>query len=108
MGRAPEHLLITIEHGLIGDDLALGPTVVVEVAPHRRNQDGWPSVMVGALVVGPDLPDGVVAVWAGGDAGEPVLPAGGAATELWQRGEQSSLPGYPEAETARRALPEPT
>lgn len=109
-GREPDlRLVVTIEGGLIDEDMALGPAVVVEVAPHRRNAQGWPSRMIGALVVSPEMLDGVAAVWAAGEEGEPIVPAGGAARELWRPAVEidlDELPRYPEAESARRSLPE--
>jgi hypothetical protein len=108
--EAPGHLVVTIQDGLIDDDMGLGAAVIVEVAPHRRNSDGWPALMVGALVMAPDMPAGVPAVWAAGEAGSPIRPADGAAREYWDPPAGASgdgrLPGYPEAEEARRCLPD--
>ncbi|MGH8916691.1 MAG: hypothetical protein ACRDZM_19525 [Acidimicrobiia bacterium] len=99
------HLVITIQDGLIDDDMRLGAAVVVEVAPHRRNTEGWPEVMVGALVVAADMPAGVPAVWATSERGGQIVAVDAAAREYstWDR---EDGPGYPEAEEARRCLPE--
>jgi hypothetical protein len=108
--EAPLHLVVTIQDGLIDDDMGLGAAIVVEVAPHRRNTQGWPTVMVGALVMAPDMPTGVPAVWAAGEDGDPIHPVNGAAREYWATGSESpvdvGIRGYPEAEEARRCLPD--
>ena len=110
--EAPLHLVVTIQDGLIDDDMGLGAAVIVEVAPHRRNSEGWPALMVGALVMAPDMPAGVPAVWAAGEDGNPIHPVDGAAREYWVQDATAeprtadSLPGYPEAEEARRCLPD--
>jgi hypothetical protein len=108
--EAPKHLVVTIQDGLIDDDMGLGAAVIVEVAPHRRNSEGWPALMIGALVMAPDIPAGVPAVWAAGEQGSPIRAADGTAREYWELpdGECSCghLPGYPEAEEARRCLPD--
>ena len=108
--EAPLHLVVTIQDGLIDDDMGLGAAIVVEVAQHRRNTDGWPTVMVGALVMAPDMPTGVPAVWAAGEDGDPIHPVNGAAREYWATGAESAvnagIRGYPEAEEARRCLPD--
>ncbi len=103
--EAPMHLVITIQDGLVDDDMRLGAAVIVEVAPHRRDAEGWPEVMVGALVVAPDMPAGVPAVWATTEDGGAILAVDGAAREYsnWTKGESRV---YPEAEEARRCLPE--
>jgi hypothetical protein len=109
--EAPLHLVVTIRDGLIDDDMGLGAAVIVEVAPHRRNPDNWPTVMVGALVVAPDMPIGVPAVWAAGEEGTPIHPVDGAAREFWAGTPDAVIdldefPRYPEAEEARRRLPD--
>ncbi|MGH8873425.1 MAG: hypothetical protein ACRDWS_15805 [Acidimicrobiia bacterium] len=105
--EAPLHLVVTIQDGLIDDDMGLGAAVIVEVAEHRRDSEGWPALMVGALVVGPEMPAGVPAVWAAGEAGARIHPVDGAAREYWvgQSPTDDALPRYPEAEEARRCLP---
>jgi len=108
--EAPAHLIVTIQDGLIDDDMGLGAAVVVEVAQHRRNDQGWPALMIGALVMAPDMPQGVPAVWAAGEPGDPIEPADGTAREYWDppqgSGPTGRLPGYPEAGVARRCLPD--
>lgn len=113
--EAPLHLIVTIQDGLVDEDMSLGTAVIVEVAHHRRNTDGWPALMVGALVVAPDMPDGVPAVWATGEDGGLILAVDGAAREYstWaaaargdSRTEMGTFAGYPEAEEARRCLPD--
>ncbi|HEY4606491.1 MAG TPA: hypothetical protein VIH55_02495, partial [Acidimicrobiia bacterium] len=79
--EAPLHLVERIQDGLIDADMRLGAAVAVPVAPHRRNPEGWPGVMVGALVIAPDMPEGVPAVWATTDAGNAILAVDGAARE---------------------------
>jgi len=107
---APEHLIVTIQDGLIDDDMDLGAAVMVEVAQHRRDVRGWPALMIGALVTASDMPRGVPAVWAVGESGEPVEAADGTAWEYWDPPEgtvrSGRLRGYPEAEEARRCLPD--
>lgn len=108
---APSQIVVTIGNGLIDDDMDLCAAVIVEVAPHRRNGQNWPTMMVGALVVAPDMPSGVPAVWAAGDEGSPIRPVDGAAREFWAGSTDvvvhlDELPGYPEAEEARRRLPD--
>ena len=108
--EAPQHLVVTIQDGLIDDDMGLGAAVIVEVAQHRRNAEGWPALMIGALVMAPDMPSGVPAVWAAGESGDPIEPADGTAREYWEPAPGAAdnhLPGYPEAEEARRCLPDP-
>ena len=108
--EAPRDLVVTIQHGLIDDDMGLGAAVIVEVAQHRRNAQGWPALMIGALVIAPDIPSGVPAVWAAGESGDLIEPADGTAREYWESASgapSSRLPGYPEAEEARRCLPDP-
>lgn len=107
--EAPRNLVVRIQDGLIDDDMGLGAAVIVEVAQHRRNTQGWPALMIGALVMAPDIPSGVPAVWAAGESGDPIEPADGAAREYWGSAPgaaDSRLPGYPEAEEARRCLPD--
>jgi hypothetical protein len=115
--QAPLHLIVTIEDGLIDEDMSLGTAVIVEVAEHRRNTEGWPAFMVGALVVAPDMPEGVPAVWATGAEGGQILAVNGAAREhsTWEpaakagsrvRSDKTTFAGYPEAEEARRCLPD--
>ena len=109
--EAPQHLVVTIQDGLIDEDMGLGAAVIVEVSPHRRNDDNWPTIMVGALVVAPGMPDGVPAVWAAGEEGSPIHPVDGAAREFWAGSpgviiDLDELPRYPEAEEARRRLPD--
>lgn len=107
--EAPRNLVVRIQDGLIDDEMGLGATVIVEVAQHRRNEEGWPALMIGALVMAPDIPSGVPAVWAAGESGEPIEPADGTAREYWESPPGSAdtpLPGYPEAEEARRCLPD--
>lgn len=103
--EAPLDLVVTIQDGLIDDDLRLGAAVIVEVAPHRRDSDNWPAVMVGALVVAPDMPSGVPAVWAAGHGGERITAIDHAAREYstWDRSTDVRLP---ESEEARRCLPD--
>jgi hypothetical protein len=102
------HLVITIQDGLVDDDMRLGAAVIVEVAPHRRDAAGWPEVMVGALVVAPDMPEGVPAVWATNEDGRSILAVDGAAREYstWAVAAKGPSRMYPEAEEARRCLPE--
>jgi hypothetical protein len=102
------HLVVTIQDGLVDDDMRLGAAVIVEVAPHRRDTKGWPEVMVGALVVAPDMPAGVPAVWATSEGGGPILAVDGAAREYstWAATAKGESRVYPEAEEARRCLPE--
>jgi hypothetical protein len=115
--EAPLHLIVTIQDGLVDDDMSLGTAVVVEVAQHRRNSEGWPSMMVGALVIAPDMPEGVPAVWATSEDGGPILAVDGAAREYstWEPAakgdardgaDKTTFAGYPEAEEARRCLPD--
>jgi hypothetical protein len=107
--EAPLHLVVTIQDGLIDDDMGVGAAVIVEVAEHRRNQENWPTMMVGALVVAPDMPTGVPAVWAAGEDGAPIHPVDGAAREFWagaRSPDDLEFPRYPEAEEARRCLPD--
>jgi hypothetical protein len=107
--EAPQHLVVTIQDGLIDDDMGLGTAVIVEVAQHRRNAEGWPALMIGALVMAPDMPSGVPAVWAAGESGGQIEPADGTAREYWESATGAAdgrLPGYPEAEEARRCLPD--
>ena len=107
--EAPQHLVVTIQDGLIDDDMGLGAAVIVEVAQHRRNAEGWPALMIGALVMAPDMPSGVPAVWAAGESGDLIEPADGTAREYWEAAPGAAdgrLPGYPEAEEARRCLPD--
>lgn len=110
--EAPLHLVVTIQDGLIDDDMGVGAVVIVEVAEHRRNPDNWPTMMVGALVVAPDMPTGVPAVWAAGEDGSPICPVDGAAREFWAGFPAAptlhadDFPRYPEAEEARRCLPD--
>ena len=106
--EAPMHLIITIQGGLVDDDMRLGAAVTVEVAPHRRDTEGWPQMMVGALVVAPDMPAGVPAVWATSENGTSILAVDGAAREYstWARATRGGSRAYPEAEEARRCLPQ--
>jgi hypothetical protein len=106
---APSDLVVTIQDGLIDADMGLGAAVIVEVAQHRRNAEGWPALMIGALVMAPDMPSGVPAVWAAGESGDLIEPADGTAREYWESAPGAAdghLPGYPEAEEARRCLPD--
>ncbi len=103
--EAPQHLIVTIQDGLVGEDMRLGAAVIVEVAHHRRNADDWPTVMVGALVMAPDMPGGVPAVWATDETGERILAADHAARE-YSHWDAETRYGYPEAEEARRCLPD--
>lgn len=111
--EAPLHLVVSIQDGLVDRDMSLGTAVIVEVAHHRRNAQGWPALMVAALVVAPDMPDGVPAVWATGDDG-PILAVDSAAREYstWEPAARggalagSTFAGFPEAEEARRCLPD--
>jgi hypothetical protein len=111
--EASPHLVKAIQVGLVGEDMSLGTAVVVDVAPHRRNPEGWPTLMVGALVVAADMPDGVPAVWAIGDETGPIVAVDAAAREYstWEPAakagaKKSTFAGYPEAEEARRCLPD--
>ena len=106
--EAPMHLVITIQDGLVDDEMRLGAAVIVEVALHRRDTEGWPEVMVGALVVAPDMPAGVPAVWATTEDGGAILAVDGAAREYstWVAALRGDSRAYPEAEEARRCLPE--
>lgn len=79
--RAPRHLTAAIREGLIDSEMTLSSPVIVPVAPHRRDEEGWPSVVLSAVLVGPGIPDGVAGVWATGD-GAPVLAVDGAALEF--------------------------
>jgi hypothetical protein len=103
--EAPRDLVVTIQDGLVDDDLRLGAAVIVEVAPHRRDSEDWPAVMIGALVVAPDMPSGVPAVWATDHGGSRIMAVDPAAREYstWDRSEKARMP---EAEEARRCLPE--
>jgi PAS domain-containing protein len=111
--EAPLHLIVTIQDGLIDDDMSLGTAVIVEVAEHRRNTEGWPALMVGALVMAPDMPEGVPAVWATGEDGQ-ILAVDHAAREYssWEPAARAdgqrrdTFAGFPEAEEARRCLPD--
>jgi hypothetical protein len=102
------HLVITIQDGLVDHDMRLGAAVIVEVAHHRRDAEGWPEMMVGALVVAPDMPEGVPAVWATSEDGTSILAVDGAAREYstWAAAAKGESRVYPEAEEARRCLPE--
>ena len=111
--EAPLHLVGAIQVGLVDEDMSLGTAVIVEVAHHRRNTDGWPALMVGALVIAADMPDGVPAVWAIGDESGPIVAVDAAAREYstWEPaaragGKKATFAGYPEAEEARRCLPD--
>jgi hypothetical protein len=103
--EAPHHLIVTIQDGLVDEDMRLGAAVIVEVAHHRRDVDDWPAMMVGALVVAPDMPHGVPAVWAAGANGDQVRAIDHAARE-YSTWDSSSRIGFPEAEEARRCLPD--
>lgn len=115
--EAPSHLVVAIQDGLVDQDMGLGTAVIVEVAHHRRNNDGWPALMVGALVVAPDMPEGVPAVWATGEHSGPILAVDAAAREYstWEPASRDGtgagngktmFASYPEAEEARRCLPD--
>jgi hypothetical protein len=109
--EAPLHLVEAIQRGLVAEDMRIGAAVIVPVASHRRDSDGWPAMMVGALVVAPDMLAGVPAVWATNEEGSPIHAVDGAAREYstWAgtaRGARDRIGGYPEAEEARRCLPE--
>jgi hypothetical protein len=103
--EAPLDLVVTIQDGLRDDDLRLGAAVVVEVALHRRDAENWPALVVGALVVAPDMPAGVPAVWAVDENGSRITAVDHAAREYsnWRRSVTMRLP---EAEEARRCLPD--
>jgi hypothetical protein len=103
--EAPQHLVISIQDGLVDGDMRLGPAVVVEVAPFRRTADDWPTLMVGALVVSPEMPEGIPAVWATDVAGARILAVDHGAREV-SHWDSETRYGYPEAEEARRCLPD--
>lgn len=114
--EAPLPLVEKIQAGLIGVNVSLGPAVAVRVARWRRDRYVWPALMVAALVVAPNMPRGVPAVWATGKQGGPILAVDGAAREYsdWGMASQGDsivwakknmLTRFPEAEAARRCLP---
>jgi hypothetical protein len=103
--EAPQHLIVTIQDRLVDGDLRLGAAVVVDVAHHRRDSEDWPAVMVGALVIGPEMPVGVPAVWATDETGDRVRAIDHGARE-YSTWDTSSRIGFPEAEEARRCLPD--
>ncbi len=103
--EAPLDLGVTLQDGLVDDDLRLGAAVIVEVAPHRRDSEDWPAMMVGALVVAPDMPSGIPAVWAADQRGGRITAVDPAARE-YSNWEPSVTIRLPEAEEARRCLPE--
>lgn len=111
----PDQLVRDIEAGLMGDDATLGLSAMVSVAEGRRNTNGWPEVMVAALVLTPEEPAGVPAVWACATDGGPIFAVDGAAREYstWSsaaRGDsrageiKNMFAGYPETLAARQCV----
>lgn len=114
MEPAPR-IVEAITEGLLDDSLSVVKVRAVEVAPERRNDCCWPTLMVAVqLQDGTDVVEGV---WATGALSGPIVAVDPAAREYstWgaaARGDsamgriKNRLAACPEVEAARRVLRE--
>jgi hypothetical protein len=82
---------LTVEGG--GD---LGNAQAVEVPKDKRNDQGWPKIMVAAEITGPGM-QGIVGAWASGEMGGPIVALNPMAREFSDWG-AAAQPGSRAAE----------
>lgn len=113
---ADPSIVDAISEGLKVDACHLVGAAMVEVAPSRRNDRGWPIWMVAARIEGPEFTGHEVGIWATHDAARigPIFAINETARDLTSWGE-AAMPGsqadrnmrlmdtYPEAAVAERA-----